>query len=105
VRTISRVETGAVFLDAPLERAYARSAAAVGLLELVTYFRDEASRALRRRVNASSAQPLLEDTAAAAWSLDEGSRLVRIRLEPDAEGVHPHEATVFLKNPALAGNL
>jgi type II secretory pathway pseudopilin PulG len=105
VRTISRVETGAVFLDAPLERAYARSAVAVGLLELVTYFRDEASRALRRRVNASSAQPLLEDTAAAAWSLDEGSRLVRIRLEPDAEGVHPHEATVFLKNPALAGNL
>ena len=61
------------------------------------------SRVLRRRVNTASAQPLLENTAAAVWSLDPAAPLVRIRLEIDVEGAHPHEATVFLKNPALAG--
>jgi type II secretory pathway pseudopilin PulG len=104
-RTVSRVESGFVVLDAPLERAYEKDGAAVGLLEVVAYFRDEAGRVLRRRVNASSAQPLLEGAAAAAWSVDTGSGLVRVRLEVDAEGVHPHEATIFLKNPALARNL
>ncbi len=70
----------------------------------VTYFLDGGARILRRRVNTSPAQPLLEGTAGAAWSLDAAAHLVRIRLELHTEGAHPHEATVFLKNPALARN-
>lgn len=104
VRTIARVEAGAVLIDAPLERGYAPAAAVLSLLEVVTYFLDEPAGILRRRVNTSPAQPLLEGVAAAAWSLDTASLLVRIRLEPKTEGAHPHEATVFLKNPALARN-
>ncbi len=103
LRTIARVMAGAVLVDAPLGRGYARVAAAVSLLELVTYFRDGATRVLRRRVNTSPAQPMLEDTAAVEWDLDSQAHLVRIRLELDTQGVHPHDATVFLKNPALAG--
>jgi hypothetical protein len=68
----------------------------------VTYFLDGPARILRRRVNASSAQPLLENAAAAAWTLDASAPLVRVRLELAVKGVHPHEATVFLKNAALA---
>jgi len=102
VRTVVRLEPGAVVLDAPLERAYAPETAAVSLLELVTYFLDVPARILRRRVNASSAQPLLENAAAAAWTLDPSAPLVRVRLELAVKGVHPHEATVFLKNAALA---
>jgi type II secretory pathway pseudopilin PulG len=109
VRTIIRVDTGAVVLDTPLEGTYDPETATVSLLERVTYFLDRAARILRRRVNTASAQPLLENAAAAVWSLDPAAPLVRIRLElddpvvADIEGAQPHEATVFLKNPALAG--
>lgn len=104
VRTVAGVEPGAVVLDAPLGSGYAAGAAVLSLLARVTYFRDGATRILRRRVNASPAQPLLEDTAAVEWSVGGPPPLVRIRIEPGTEGAHPHEATVFLKNPALAGN-
>jgi len=104
VRTITGVEPGAVVVDAPLERGYPPASAVLSLLESVAYFLDGPSRVLRRRVNASPAQPLLEDTAAAAWALDPAALVVRIRIEPGTEGAHPHEATVFLKNPALARN-
>jgi len=107
-RTITRLEAGAVIIDAPLAGSYSRAAAGLSLLELVVYYVDLPARVLRRRVNTASAQPLLENTAAATWSLDPAAPLVRIRLElgdpgvADIEGAHPHEATVFLKNPALA---
>ena len=110
VRTVIRVDAGAVALDAPLEGTYAPETAIVSLLERVTYFLDRPARILRRRVNTSSAQPLLEGAAAAIWNLDPAAPLVRIRLElddpvvADIKGAQPHETTVFLKNPALAGN-
>ncbi len=104
IRTITGVEPGAVVIDAPLERGYPPASTVLSLLEGVAYFLDGPSRILRRRVNASPAQPLLEDTAAAAWALDPAALIVRIRIEPGVEGAHAHEATVFLKNPALARN-
>jgi prepilin-type N-terminal cleavage/methylation domain-containing protein len=102
VRTVVRLLAGAVVLEAPLERAYAPETATLSLLELVTYFLDGPARILRRRVNASSAQPLLENAGSAVWILDPSAPLVRVRLELAVKGVHPHEATVFLKNAALA---
>jgi len=105
VRTVTRVEAGAVIVEAPLERAYDLGSASVSLLELVAYYRDGPSRILRRRANASPAQPVVEGVAAADWSLDTAAALVRIRLELDTEGAFPYEATVYLKNLALAGRL
>ena len=104
VRTIVRADAGGVVVDAPVERDYLRGAASLALIERVTYFLDGSARILRRRVNTSPAQPLLEGAARAVWSLEAEAHLVRIRLELDIEGAHPHEATVFLKNPALARN-
>ena len=104
VRTVARVERGAVILGQPLERDYSEASAAVSLLENVAYFLDGPARILRRRVNAGSAQPLLENIAAAIWICDPEARLVRVRLELSVKGAHPHETTVFLKNSSLAGN-
>jgi hypothetical protein len=104
LRSVERVERGAVILGEPLERDYSLDTAAVSLLENVAYFVDWPAGILRRRVNAGSAQPLLENIAAAIWIFDPEARLARIRLELSVEGAHPHETTVFLKNPTLAGN-
>jgi len=103
LRSVERVERGAVILREPLERDYSLDTAAVSLLENVAYFVDGPAHILRRRVNASSAQPLLENIAAAIWICDPEARLVLVRLELSVEGAHPHETTVFLKNSALAG--
>ena len=73
VRTVVGVEAGAAVLDAPLERDYAPETASLALLERVTYFLDAPAGILRRRVNASPAQPLLERTAAA--HVEPGPRL------------------------------
>lgn len=70
-------------------------------LETVTYFVDDA-RILRRRVNGGSAQPVLEDVGTAIWTYDADVRLARLRLEVDVEGAHPYEATILVKNAALA---
>ena len=102
VRTVAAVEHGAVSLREPLERDYSLDTAAVSLLENVAYFVDGPARILRRRVNSGSAQPLLENIAAAIWLYDPEARLVRVRLELSVEGAHHYETTVFLKNPALA---
>ena len=104
LRSVERVEHGAVILGEPLERDYSLDTAAVSLLENVAYFVDGPAHILRRRVNTGSAQPLLENIAAAIWIFDPEARLVRVRLELSVEGAQPHETTVFLKNLALAGN-
>jgi len=104
LRGVERVESGAVILGEPLEHDYSPGTAALSLLENVTYFLDGPARILRRRVNGGSAQPLLENIAAAIWICDPAARLVHVRLELSVEGEHPHETTVFLKNAALAGN-
>ncbi len=103
VRTVARVEPGAVVLDLPLEGGYDPARASVSLLESVAYRLDPASRVLRRRVNGGTAQPLLEDTSLATWVLDPETPLVRVRLELGVEGAHAHETTVFVKNARLAG--
>jgi type II secretory pathway pseudopilin PulG len=105
LRGIERVEHGAVILGQPLGRDYSPDTAVLSLLENVTYFLDGSAHILRRRVNAGSAQPLLENIAAAIWTCDLEARLVRVRLELSVEGERPHETTVFLKNSALAGAL
>jgi type II secretory pathway pseudopilin PulG len=101
VLTVAAVEAGAVVLREPLAAGYSPATGAVSLLERVAYFLDEPAGVLRRRVNASPAQPLLEGVAAAVWRCDPAASLVRVRLELEVEGAHPHESTVFLKNPAL----
>jgi len=103
IRTVTGVEGSAVVLDSPLGAGYAAATAVLALLENVAYFRDGTTRVLRRRVNASPAQPLLDHTISASWSHDPEARLVTIRIEIAAEGATSYGTTVFLKNPALAG--
>ncbi len=102
VRTVVRVEGASAVLDGPLAAAYPAAAAAVSLLETVTYFLDGAAGVLRRRANASPAQPLAENAAAAEWSYDAAAALAAVRIEFAVEGAHAHGTTVFVKNAALA---
>lgn len=102
VRTVARVDLGAVVLGEPLGSGYSPGTATVSLLERVAYFVDRPAGILRRRVNAGSAQPLLEDTANAGWYLDQEADIVTVRLELNGKGGTSHGTSVFVKNAALA---
>lgn len=101
-RTVVAVEPGAVVLEAPLENGYSSEGTKVSLLERIAYSLEAPARVLRRRVNAASAQPLLDNAAAADWELDAEAGFVRVRLELGLEGAPAYGTTVFLKNLALA---
>lgn len=102
VRTVASVDRAAVTLREPLERDYTLAGASVSLLETVVYSLDRRAGILRRRANASSAQPLLENAAEARWTLDPAARTVRVRLAVNLKGAKAYETIVFLKNSALA---
>ncbi len=102
VAVISAVTAGTAVLASPLAAAYSKDATAVVLLDRVTLALDAGQGVLRRKVNLGTAQPLLENVAAADFSLDRTANLARVRFglrsNPDAI----HEICLFPKNPALA---
>jgi Tfp pilus assembly protein PilV len=102
IRTVAAVEAEEVVVSEPLASGYAAGEASFALLERVRLTWDETAGVLRRKVNSSSAQPLLETARAASFLCDAQANLVRIRLSLEPQGEPYYEALIFPKNPALA---
>lgn len=102
VRTLAAADGVSAVLSEPAEGAYAAGSARVLLLETIDFFLDPDARTLRRRVNATSAQPLLEDVRSAAFGYDPASNLVTLDLEMNAPGVKTHGLFYFPKNARFA---
>jgi hypothetical protein len=66
---------------------------------------DDAKGVIRRKVNASPAQPLLEDVAAFEFDYDRNANLVRLVLAMKLSEEKKYETTVFPKNIAMASIL
>ncbi len=101
VHTIAALEGNSVVLAAPLEAPYPAAAAQMLLLEEVGYFLDERSGILRRKVNASSAQPLLDDAGLFIPIYEPEDNLVRVSLAVRAHQEKIYELSVFPKNLGL----
>ena len=102
MRVIAAVEGGRVVLSSPLAHSYETEEADLCTVRRVSYFLDERTRIVRRRVNAGSAQPLLEGVSEFDCSFDEAGNLavIKIRLRDDEEKTY--EITYFPKNSGLA---
>jgi hypothetical protein len=103
VRVISSVASGTAVLSSPLGFGYAKEKASVHLLEKISLYVDARQDILRRRVNLSSAQPLLENVRSAEFLVDRAANLVRVRFGLKNQGDAIYESCLFPKNPALAG--
>jgi hypothetical protein len=57
---------------------------------------------LRRKVNAASAQPLMEEVTAFRCAYDKAANLVRVGIRPAADPENEYAVTIFPKNAALA---
>jgi hypothetical protein len=98
---IAVLEGNTVVLSSPLENSYKPAEARLSLFEEVTYFLDERTAVIRRRVNSIPAQPLLDNAGLFEFAYDEESNLVRIKLADKKNMERTHELSVFPKNLGL----
>lgn len=101
VHTIAAIEGNTVVFAAPLQASYPATAAQVLLLEDVSYFLDERGGILRRKVNASPAQPLLDDAGLFVPVYEREDNLARITLAGRVHQERIYELFVFPKNLGL----
>jgi hypothetical protein len=102
LHSVSVVESGAVVLGEPLQAAFTGIGGQLHLIEKISYFLDEPSGVLRRKVNSSPAQPLLEDVAAVEFDYDAAFNLARAGLSLQGSKEKKYEISVFPKNIGLA---
>jgi type II secretory pathway pseudopilin PulG len=98
LHTIATLEGDTVVLAEPLEASYPGTTAQLLLLEEICYFLDEKSGILRRKVNASPAQPLLDDAGLFVPVYQQEANLVTVRLARKDNQERTHELSVFPKN-------
>lgn len=98
---IAALEGGTVVLSEALESSYAGADARLLLLEEVTYFLDGRTSILRRKVNASPAQPLLDNAGLFEFTYLREDNLVRVILADKRNKERAHGLSVFPKNLGL----
>jgi type II secretory pathway pseudopilin PulG len=101
VHSIAALEGKTILLNEPLEASYMSAIAQLLLIEEVSYFLDERSSVLRRKVNASPAQPLLDDAGIFVPAYQRESNLARVILAGKANQERTYELFVFPKNLGL----
>ncbi len=102
LREIQAVRDEGLILTAPLLREYRAGRTAVLLLRQVMIAWDPGTKTLRRKINSSSPQPLLEEVASFTAAFDPERLLLSIGLRMTAKPEDFYEITVFPKNLALA---
>ncbi len=102
LHSIAAVESAAVVLGEPLQAAFSKAGGRLQLIEKIAYYLDEPPGVLRRKVNSSSAQPLLEDVAAFDFGYDEAANLARAGFSLQNAKEKEYEVSVFPKNIGLA---
>jgi hypothetical protein len=102
IKNISSVDPKSCLISTPLIYSYKKDEVSIVLLRELKFYLDETKAILRRKVNSSPAQPLLDDTSGFWCSYDETANLVhvRIRLKNTKENIH--EIFLFPKNTALS---
>ncbi len=102
VKTIASVDRSGIVLSSPLNFSYPEDEASLALLRRVSLFLDEKNGILRRKINSSPAQPLLEEVSFFEFRHERASNLVTLRLSLKSDKENIHEASVFPKNMALS---
>lgn len=102
VKSISSVDKESIVLSSPLNFSSLKEETSVFLLREVSLFLDKNKHTLRRKVNTSSAQPLLEEVGVFDFHHEKATNLVRLSLSFATNKEKAYETSVFPKNIALA---
>jgi len=101
IQTISSVESTGAVLSSPLINSYTTEKSNLSLLNKICFYLDKSKKVLRRKVNASPAQPLCEEVDSFECSYSPETNLVKIRLALTLNPEKVYEISVFPKNTAL----
>jgi len=101
IQTISSVESTGAVLSSPLKNSYKTEKSTLSLLNKICFYLDKRKKILRRKVNASPAQPLCEEVDSFECSYSPDTNLVKIRLSLTLNPEKVYEISVFPKNTAL----
>ncbi len=102
VLSISSVDEESIVLSSPLIFSFNKEKASIILVKKISLYLDEKKPILRRKVNSSPAQPLLEETAFFDFDMDKAANLVKLRLQLKTNKEKFYEISVFPKNAALS---
>lgn len=97
---VEKVEKNRITLNQPTRESYSPNGSVLAIEEIF-YYLDEKNNILRRRVNASSGQPLLENVKHFIWSRDNHGQ-IKITLTFEKEKEMSYEITAFPKNAFIA---
>ena len=101
-QSISIVNRKSLVLASPIQNSYLSGDYNIVLIKTVSFFLDRKQQILRRKVNSSPAQPLLEETAQFLILYEETSHLINLSLSLLSHEEKKYEISVFPKNLGLA---
>jgi type II secretory pathway pseudopilin PulG len=104
LKTIVSVTDQGLLLDSSLNSSYEKTEATAVLIRTVSFHLEADSGILRRKVNASPAQPLLEDVLSFDFAYTTTSNIISLSLILKTKEEKEYEISVFPKNMALASN-
>jgi len=102
IKTISSIDGKSILLASPFETSYSMNETRVALLEKTALFFDEKTGTIRRKVNASPAQPLLEEALYFEFVYEKESNLAKVGFALKNNKEKKHELWVYPKNIGLA---
>ncbi len=99
---IKSVLEEAIILLEPLSFSYPASEVSLLLIREINIYIDRTKNLIRRKINFSPAQPLLENIQAFSATFQRESNLIVIQIETNEKKKKIHEIHIFPKNNALA---
>ena len=105
VHSVVSADQNSIVIDSPLASDYLLENTRVALLRRISIFLDDTKGVIRRKVNASPAQPLLEDVASFEFEYIKDSNLVRLDLTLKVDKEKKYETIVFPKNIGMVSIL
>ncbi len=101
VRNVASVEGNTLVLDLPAEAGYSAADGRALPIERVSYYMGTRDRVVRRQVNASPAQPLIESVGDFRYSYDLSSNLASVIIAISPHKEKSYGIVVFPKNAGL----
>lgn len=93
-----------ITLSAPLKYSYSQTETGIILLQKTAFFLDDKNHVLRRKVNASPAQPLCDPADTFTFKWDGNSKLLSFNISAGGENGLTYETTICPKNLQLLSN-
>jgi len=101
VHSVASADKDSIVLISPLTADYVQRDTVMVLLRKISLFFDERRGVIRRKVNSSPAQPLLEEVNFFGFEYIRDSNLVRVHIKLKIDEEKNHEAVMFPKNTGM----